>query len=49
MAQDYKKERAKYISDYINKSTSTTLAVRELTVKLFISERTVYEDLKKAK
>jgi len=42
----YKKERAKYIIDYVNKSESTTKAVIELTQKLFISERTVYNDLK---
>lgn len=40
-------ERARFVVDYINESTSTTAAVKELSAKLFLSERTIYNDLEK--
>ena len=49
MSSEQKKKRAEFVSKYINNSDSTSQAVHELTAKLFISERTVYEDLKKSK
>lgn len=40
-------QRAEYIKEYVNKSQSTTNAVRELAEKLFLGESTVWKDFKK--
>ncbi len=44
---DLKKKRAAYVKKYVWRSKSTTRAIRELSQKLFVSERTIFRDLEK--
>lgn len=38
-------QRSEYVKQVVANSTSTKLAVKELSKSLFISERTIYRDL----
>ena len=40
-------ERSNFIKETVNSSQSTTEAVKQLADKLFVSERTIWRDLKK--
>lgn len=41
-----KKQRADYVKAVVNKSDSTVKAVAKLSKRLFVSEKTIYRDLK---
>jgi len=45
--KEVKKARAKYVQGVINKSKNTDKAVKKLSRELYLSERTIYNDLKK--
>lgn len=40
-------KRQDYVKDVVSKSTQTTLAVKGLSEQLFLSEQTIWSDLKK--
>jgi hypothetical protein len=39
--------RVEHVKNVINKSTNTTQAVKDLSSKLFLSERTIWRDYRK--
>ena len=41
------KDRSNYVKKIVAKATSTHQAVKKLSKKLFISERTIYRDLER--
>ena len=43
-----KDERARHIRDRVDKSTDATEEVRKLSQELFISEQTIWKDLKRS-
>jgi len=45
--KDTLKARAKYVQDRVNKSKNSAKEVQKLSKELFLSKRTIYEDLKK--
>lgn len=48
MSKDLKDQRADYVKECVNNSKqSVTKEVTKLSKKLFITERTIYSDLKK--
>jgi len=45
--KEVKDARARYIQDVVNRSKSSIRAVKKLSKELFLSTKTIYEDLKK--
>lgn len=45
--KDQKDARAKYIQGVVNKAKNTDKAVKKLSKELYLSERTIYGDMKK--